>query len=95
MQPPREIPPVSRVGPVSPAPVERRPPGHSRPAADQVSLSPEGRELLSLLRQTTGQTPEVREELVERLRAEIARGQYRPSAREIARHLLGVLRPRP
>lgn len=94
MQPPREIPPVSRPGPVAPVPSGRRPVGDQRPTADEVSLSPEGRELLTLRRRIQ-QAPDVREDLVGRLRQLIERGEYRPSAREIARHLVRILRPRP
>lgn len=94
MQPPREIPPVGRPGPVAPVPSGRRPVGEKRPTADQVSLSPEGQELLNL-RRLIQQAPDMREDLVGRLRQQIEQGEYRPSAREIARHLVRILRPRP
>lgn len=94
MQPPREIPPVSRPGPVVPLPPSRREVKPQPAAEDRVALSQEGQWWLELRRRAQ-QAPEVREDLVARLREAVRKGEYRPPASEIARHLVRVLRPRP
>ena len=92
MEPPKEISPVGRPAPVHS--VRRAPASQateSERPADSVSLSPEGQQLLAL-RRRIAEAPDVREQLVERLRREIAEGRYRPSAEAIAKRLVNVLR---
>lgn len=94
MEPPKEIGPVGRPEPVSS--VRRAPPPapeQAQRAGDSVTISREGQHLLALRRRIT-EAPDVREDLVERLRRDIAEGRYRPSAEAIARRLLRALRPR-
>ena len=92
MEPPKDVSPVGRPVPVVPigqSRAARRP--QQGDAADRVSLSAEGQRLLAL-RERIAQAPDVREDLVASLRRAIEEGRYRPSARAIARRLLGILR---
>lgn len=55
--------------------------------SDQVSLSPESKELQAV-RQAVAQAPEVREEKVAELREAIKSGTYKPTGAEIAERML-------
>ena len=57
------------------------------PGTDSVELSPEVKEL-GTLREALLDTPEVRQELVDRLRSEIASGRYRVDGSRVAEGLL-------
>lgn len=93
MEPTREVPPVGRPPEIQPPRgVRRRPePSQAAPPSDEVSLSPEGQELLKI-RHRIAQAPDVREDLVDTLRQAVQEGRYRPPAREIARRLMPILR---
>lgn len=80
--------------PVEPARrVVARQGAESAASSDSVTLSQEGQELLELRRRIQ-EAPDVREELVGKLRRDIEEGRYRPSAAEIARRMIGVFRRR-
>lgn len=55
--------------------------------SDQVSLSPESKELQAV-RQAVAQAPEVREAKVAELREAIKSGRYNPTGEEIAEQML-------
>lgn len=58
-----------------------------QPAADSISVSGRAAEIGELTNKTS-QLPEIREERVEQLRAQVQSGNYRPSAEDIADALL-------
>lgn len=62
-------------------------PSVSKQRSDEVTISAEGREILALQRRLA-QTPEVRADKVEALRAQIVRGEYKVSADKIAERML-------
>lgn len=59
----------------------------AQPAADSISVSGRAAEIGELTNKTL-QLPEIREERVEQLRAQVQSGNYRPSAENIADALL-------
>lgn len=96
MEPPREIPPVSGTPAVPRAgKLSRRVPQSKMGAGapDRVALSSQAQELLAI-RRRIDEAPEIRASLVDRLVREVREGRYRPSAAEIARRLVAVLRRR-
>lgn len=72
---------TARTEPRTQQPVE----GKSK--VDEVTLSPEGRELQALQRRLA-ETPDVRREKIEALRAAIAKGEYHVSAEKIAERII-------
>lgn len=62
-------------------------PAGVQPAADSISVSGRAAEIGELTNKTS-QLPEIREERVEQLRAQVQSGNYRPSAEDIADALL-------
>lgn len=62
-------------------------PAGDKPKVDEVTLSPEGRELQALQRRLA-ETPDVRREKVEALRAAIEKGEYHVSAEKIAERMI-------
>lgn len=61
------------------------------PQGDYVTLSARSREL-AIAQRHLSEVPDVREELVQRLRAEVAAGTYRPSSQQVAARMLAELR---
>lgn len=58
--------------------------------ADQVELSAESR-IIEAARRAMDATPEVRQELVDRLKDALARGDYDVDSRDVARKMLAYL----
>jgi len=63
------------------------PPTESTRRGDSLILSPEAREL-NLIQQKLSQVPEVRSDLVEKLKDSIAKGEYNVTSEQVARRML-------
>ncbi|MBT9259136.1 MAG: flagellar biosynthesis anti-sigma factor FlgM [Clostridiales bacterium] len=66
---------------------EAQAPSQGRESRDQVAISREARVLSRWVAQV-GQQPDLHEARVKELEEQVARGEYRPSAEEIARQIL-------
>ena len=63
------------------------PPTESTRRGDSLILSPEAREL-NLIQQKLSQVPEVRSDLVEKLKDSIAKGEYNVTSEQVAHRML-------
>lgn len=79
----------SRQQPQRPRAAETKPALAPERPADAVELSPEAQELASL-KQRLAETPEIREQRVAELAAQVRNGTYQVSARDVAKRILDL-----